>query len=148
MKNNDFNQYLQDELKQNRTLRKDFDLISHEIDIAIQIYRLRKSRNMTQEQLATKLGVKQSNIARWESPGYSSYTVSNLGKLASALKAKFNFSLTPQEALKPKPNFLTNAVNALGKTWQNLDMQNVIGKSLTSASSHTVDEVTNGAYNV
>jgi transcriptional regulator with XRE-family HTH domain len=54
-------------------------------NIAIDLYQLRKKRNITQKQLAEIMQVKQSNISRWEKPGYQGYKVKALSKLVRSL---------------------------------------------------------------
>lgn len=50
-------------------------------DIAFDLYQLRKKSKLTQDQLAELAGVKQSNISRWETPGYQGYKIKVLSKL-------------------------------------------------------------------
>lgn len=64
-------------------------------DIAIDLYNLRLRSGTTQKELAEKLGVKQSNISRWEKPGYQGYKVKMLSKIARALGSKLWISVTP-----------------------------------------------------
>jgi len=61
--------------------------ISHELSI------MRQFKGLTQKQLAEVLGVKQSNISRWEKPGYQGYKVNVLSKLARALGGSLQISL-------------------------------------------------------
>lgn len=64
-------------------------------DIAIDLYNLRKSSGITQKELAGKLGVKQSNISRWENPGYQGYKVKILSKLVRAIGGEFQIVIAP-----------------------------------------------------
>lgn len=52
--------------------------------IAHQIRVLRQQRNMTQAQLADRMGTRQSAISRLEDPSYGNYTLNQLAELASA----------------------------------------------------------------
>ncbi|MBH1980847.1 helix-turn-helix transcriptional regulator, partial [Candidatus Saccharibacteria bacterium] len=62
-------------------------------DIAFDLCTMRKDVGLTQKQLAEILGVKQSNISRWERPGYNGYKVSILSKLARVLGGRLELSL-------------------------------------------------------
>jgi transcriptional regulator with XRE-family HTH domain len=62
-------------------------------DVAFDLYQLRKAAGITQEQLAIKLGVKQSNISRWETPGYKGYKVKILSKIVRALGGQLKISI-------------------------------------------------------
>jgi transcriptional regulator with XRE-family HTH domain len=53
--------------------------------IATQLKVLREQRGFTQEQLAERLGVKQSQICRWESVNNRSWQVRTLKRIAGAL---------------------------------------------------------------
>ena len=54
------------------------------LKIASKIAVLRQSRHLTQAELARRAGLKQSNLARMEHPGYTDYKVSTLSKIANA----------------------------------------------------------------
>lgn len=64
-------------------------------DIAHDLYNLRRYRGLTQAQLAEKLNVKQSNISRWETPGYQGYKVKVLSKIARALRGRLSIRIAP-----------------------------------------------------
>lgn len=64
-------------------------------DVAYQLYSLRQRSGLTQKELAEKLDVKQSNISRWEKPGYQGYKVKILSKLARKMGGSLHISLTP-----------------------------------------------------
>lgn len=51
---------------------------------------LRIARGLTQEQLASRLGIQQANLARYEQRGYSGYTVETLSKIFTALGVKLS----------------------------------------------------------
>lgn len=56
-------------------------------DYAIAIIKLRKKLNLTQQQLADKIGVSQPMIARWES-GSGNITMKNMERIAQATSKK------------------------------------------------------------
>ncbi|HEX8762150.1 MAG TPA: helix-turn-helix transcriptional regulator, partial [Candidatus Saccharimonadales bacterium] len=64
-------------------------------DISIDLYELRKKSGLTQKELADKLQVKQSNISRWEKPGYQGYKVKMLSKLVRMLGGQLFISIQP-----------------------------------------------------
>ena len=90
-KQTDFNKYLKEQLKD-----KDFSNFYNEygkqLEVAYEIVRLRKRSNITQAQLAKKIGTTQSNIARMEK-GQQNFTVSTLDKVAGVFgkKLEINF---------------------------------------------------------
>lgn len=46
---------------------------------------LRIARGLTQEQLASRVGMEQANLSRYEQRGYTGYTVATLSRIFSAL---------------------------------------------------------------
>ncbi|WP_040471732.1 helix-turn-helix domain-containing protein [Lentilactobacillus kisonensis] len=58
-----------------------------QFDYAIAIIKLRKKLNLTQQQLADKIGVSQPMIARWES-GSGNITMKNMERIAQATSKK------------------------------------------------------------
>lgn len=89
----------------NQKLRQAFlddpELVGELIDaticngIASDLYELRRQAGITQEQLAAMLGIKQSNISRWETPGYQGYKVKILSKLVRTLGGKLTVKIAP-----------------------------------------------------
>lgn len=71
-------------LKRSKEYREAF--IASQIDVAIpfKIRALRKKRGMDQKDLAQATGMAQPRISAIESPGYSSYTIDTLTRIASA----------------------------------------------------------------
>lgn len=63
--------------------------------IAVDLYNLRVKSNITQKELAERLGVKQSNISRWEKPGYQGYKVKMLSKIARTLGGRLWIDIRP-----------------------------------------------------
>ena len=79
----DFESYLKKQLK-NPEFKRHYDEYGKQLEIAYQILELRKKKNISQAQLAKKIGTKQSNIARMEA-GQQNFSVDILGKIAEAL---------------------------------------------------------------
>ncbi len=62
--------------------------------LASRFKELRKSKNLTQEQLAEKTGIEKGQISRIENGKYN-LTLATISKIATALGAKVNFELQP-----------------------------------------------------
>src|ERR1700753_157640 len=60
--------------------------------LAAQLKVLREERDLTQEQLADKIGTKQAGISRLENVNYSSWKTETLRKLARALGVRLKIS--------------------------------------------------------
>ncbi|WP_061224846.1 helix-turn-helix domain-containing protein [Leptospira weilii] len=87
LKTKDFNSLLNKELKK-EDFKKEYDALSNEFTLAKEIIKLRKKRNLTQKDLAEKIGTSQPAIARIESGNYSNLSLSFINRLAKALDAK------------------------------------------------------------
>lgn len=73
------------------------DAIERELKIEIireEIKRLRKEKNLTQEQLGELIGVQRAHISKLENNA-SNITITTLMKIFNALNAKINFSIEP-----------------------------------------------------
>lgn len=67
------------------------------LEIAYQVARLRVLRGFTQEELARRIGTKQSSISRLES-GSREPTTAFLRRIARALDARLEIALVPNDA--------------------------------------------------
>ena len=74
------------ELK-NKDFKKEYDALEEEFTLAIEIIHLRKVNNLTQKELAEKVGTSQPAIARLESGNYKNVSLSFIRRVASALNA-------------------------------------------------------------
>ncbi|MFH1111990.1 MAG: helix-turn-helix transcriptional regulator [Patescibacteria group bacterium] len=87
----DFDAYLNKRLK-NSQFKKQYDAYGKQLEIAYQVLQLRKSRKMSQADLARKLGTTQGNVARIEA-GRQNFTTQTLYQIAAAfgkeLKVEF-----------------------------------------------------------
>lgn len=77
----DFKIYLTKQLK-DKELKKHYDEHGKQLEVAYQILQLRKKGNLSQLELANKIGTNQSNIARMES-GRQNFTIDILAKIAN-----------------------------------------------------------------
>jgi len=62
--------------------------------LAFRLKELRKSKNLTQEQLAEITGIEKGQISRIENGKYN-LTLATINKIATALGAKVSFDLQP-----------------------------------------------------
>ena len=83
---------LKSEMLQNPEIKKEYDLLESEYDFIRQIISARIEKNMTQKELAEKVGTKQSSIARLESGNYNP-SFQFLQKVANALGKQLTFGL-------------------------------------------------------
>lgn len=87
MKTHDFDKFLATQLK-DPGLKKAYDDLADEYDLAAQVIRFRMDRNLTQIQLARLVGTSQPAIARLESGNHKNVTLSFLFRVAKALDLK------------------------------------------------------------
>ena len=66
------------------------------LEIAQKIYELRTQANLTQEELAHRIGTKQSVISRLEDADYNGYTLKMLDKIAEAVHCYVKVEFVPQ----------------------------------------------------
>ena len=81
-----FEQFRDDQLRDDE-LRKEYDGLQPEFALAKEVIALRKTRNLTQKQLAEQMGTSQPAIARIESGNYHNVSLAFLRRLAQALGA-------------------------------------------------------------
>jgi transcriptional regulator with XRE-family HTH domain len=90
------NQRLKNIINSNESVLRQ-ELIDAELfnEITHSLVSLRKKSNLTQKELAEELGVKQSNISRWEQAGYQGYKVKMLSRIARTLGGQLFVSIQP-----------------------------------------------------
>lgn len=79
-----FDEYLQKALDEDAELKKEFDALQPEYEVIEKLIKARLDSNLTQQELARKCGLKQSNISRLES-GRGNPTIKLLRKVADSL---------------------------------------------------------------
>jgi len=77
-------QLLERQLK-DENFRKEYARLEEEFEIARQVIKLRKKLNITQKELADRVGTSQPAIARLESGEYKNLTLSFLRRVGKAL---------------------------------------------------------------
>jgi DNA-binding XRE family transcriptional regulator len=87
----DFQDYLAKQLK-NKKFKEHFDEFGKQLEVAYQIIQLRKSKKMSQFELAKKIGTTQSNVARLES-GRENFTIGFLNKVAIAFNRELKIAI-------------------------------------------------------
>lgn len=68
-------------------VRKEYDALEAEFTLAREILELRRERNLTQKDLAERMGTSQPAIARVESGNYRNVSLAFIRRLAEALGA-------------------------------------------------------------
>ena len=69
---------------------------SKRVEIAQQIYNLRKQAGLNQQEFADKVGMKQSVISRLENADYRGYKVNTLERIAQAMNQELHFHFVPE----------------------------------------------------
>jgi predicted transcriptional regulator len=97
MKAMPFDRFREEQLKKGE-LRKEYDALEREFALAKEIIELRRRHNLTQKQLAERIGTSQPAIARLESGSYENLSLSFLRRVAEALGAIPEIHLKEKEA--------------------------------------------------
>lgn len=88
-----FQQYKKQSLGNDPELQNAYDDLEMKYHLIEQIAKLRKAENMTQQELAEKLGIAQSSIGRLES-NKQNPTLSFINKIANALGYNMHITFT------------------------------------------------------
>jgi transcriptional regulator with XRE-family HTH domain len=83
------------QLLKDPAVRREYEALEPEFQLAAALMRLRLAKGLTQEQLAERLHTKQESIARLES-GSSLPSLSTVKKVADALDATLEIYLRPK----------------------------------------------------
>jgi DNA-binding Xre family transcriptional regulator len=76
--------------------KREYEALEDEFTLAREIVALRKDRNLTQKELAERIGTSQPAIARLESGNYKNLSLSFLRRVAKALNAVPEVHLRPE----------------------------------------------------
>jgi predicted transcriptional regulator len=97
MKKNTYEEHVKELLK-NKNVRKEYEKLLPEYELARSILEQRRRKKMTQEQVAKKAGMPQSTISRIEGLTHGLPKLSTLKKIADALDAKVVIKLESRKA--------------------------------------------------
>jgi predicted transcriptional regulator len=97
MKKNTYEEHVKELLK-NKNVRKEYEKLLPEYELAKSIIEQRQRKKMTQEQVAKKAGMPQSTISRIEGLTHGLPKLSTLKKIADALDAKVVIKLEARKA--------------------------------------------------
>ncbi len=86
MESKRYDDLLEEELRDD-TFRREYDETSEEFEVAKEVIALRKMANLTQKELASRVGTSQPAIARLESGNYRNLSLAFLKRVAHALGA-------------------------------------------------------------
>ena len=89
-------QHIEEEYRKSKEFRKAYDEEVLRLKVAYKIAQLRKSRHLTQRELADRVGTTQQNISRLEDLENTQISLSTLTKLAIALKARVVIGFLPR----------------------------------------------------
>ncbi len=85
--------YIKSKPKRLESLKKEHEAL----DIAAQIYNIRKQAGLSQKQLAKLVGTTQSVISRLEDADYSGHSLQMLNRIAGVLHYKVEVRLIPEK---------------------------------------------------
>lgn len=97
MKKNNYEDHVKELLK-NKNIRKEYEKLLPEYELAKSILEQRQRKKMTQEQVAKKAGMPQSTISRIEGLTHGLPKLSTLKKIADALDANVVIKLEARKA--------------------------------------------------
>jgi ribosome-binding protein aMBF1 (putative translation factor) len=87
---------LRDQWLKDPKIRKEYDVLKAEFQLAEEIIKARAKAKMTQAELARRIGTKSTAISRLESPNYGRASISILKKVAQALGCELQIRLVPK----------------------------------------------------
>ncbi len=93
----DYKKHLAERMK-DADFKKEYEALEPEFELLSSLLKMRKMRHLSQEDLASKIGTKQPNIARLEKEGYSRASIPLLKKIADALDARLVIHFEPRKA--------------------------------------------------
>jgi DNA-binding XRE family transcriptional regulator len=90
-----FDRYLDEQLA-DPEFRARFEAASQAWDVALQLAALRRSRGLTQAEVAQRLGTKQQNISRLENPAYTGHSLTMIRRYVEALDGVLEIRVLPR----------------------------------------------------
>ncbi len=90
-----FRETLNKQLVANEKFREEFEALAPEYEITKMLIESRKSRNLTQKQLAEMTGINQADISKIEH-GTANPSVKTLMRLAAAMNMRLKIEFIPE----------------------------------------------------
>ena len=87
---------LRDQWLKDPKVRKEYEALKAEFQLAEEIIKARAKAKMTQAELARRIGTKSTAISRLESPNSGRASISILKKVAQALGCELQIRLVPK----------------------------------------------------
>jgi DNA-binding XRE family transcriptional regulator len=87
---------LKDQWLKNAEIRKEYEGLKAEFQLAEELIKARTKAKVTQAELARRIGTKSTAISRLESPNYGKASISMLKKVAQALGCELQIRLVPK----------------------------------------------------
>lgn len=94
-----YNEFLREQLE-DEEFRRAYEELEEDFTIAREVIELRRSKNLTQKELAERAGTSQPAIARLESGNYRNLSLSFIRRVADALDAVPEVHLRSREGQK------------------------------------------------
>jgi predicted XRE-type DNA-binding protein len=95
----DFKSFKEEILK-NAKVREEYEALRPEFELMMEFIQARKSKKLSQADLAKKLKLQQPSIARLESGGYTKASLSKLSEYANVMGYSLKVSLHAKKHLK------------------------------------------------
>jgi ribosome-binding protein aMBF1 (putative translation factor) len=99
MKSDRHNEFVERRSRKSSRYRKTFARTLHQIDLALLVREMREDANLTQVELAKKIGSTQSVIARLEDAEYTGHSLAMLERIAATCGVALKLRA------EKKPNF-------------------------------------------
>ena len=96
MKKTNFDRYLEEQMRAPAFAAR-FQRAGNAWDVALQLAALRQQAGLSQKELARRLKTSQQHISRLESPGYEGHSLSNLRRIARALRVRVRVVFEPSK---------------------------------------------------
>lgn len=80
----------------NPKVKAEYDALEDEFSLMTEMFRARKEAGLSQDEVAKRMGTKQSAIARLEASAGHSPSISTLQKYAEAIGCKLDIRLIPK----------------------------------------------------
>jgi ribosome-binding protein aMBF1 (putative translation factor) len=99
MKRDKHSEFVEQRARKSATYRKTFGRILHQVDLALLVREMREDAELTQAELARKVGTTQSVIARLEDAEYTGHSLTMLERVAAVCGVALKLHA------EKKPNF-------------------------------------------